>query len=60
MNRKKKIYQKLKKQMQQAKAKRQPVKKPPYISKAERAALALAEASAESNDAPLNEPTSES
>lgn len=44
MNRQKKIYQKVKKRMQQEKAKNQPVKKQPYISKAERAALALNEA----------------
>ena len=43
MNRQKKIYQKYKKKMQQAKAKNQPVKKPPYIPKAEREALELAE-----------------
>lgn len=43
MNRQKKIYQKVKKRMQQEKAKNQAGKKQPYISKAERAALALAE-----------------
>lgn len=43
MNRQKKIYQKVKKRMQQEKAKKQPVKKQPYISKAERAALAESE-----------------
>ncbi|WP_038125863.1 DUF2986 domain-containing protein [Thiomicrospira pelophila] len=41
MNRQKKIYQKYKKKMQQAKAKNQPVKKPPYVSKAQRKALEL-------------------
>lgn len=44
MNRKKKIYQKIKKKLLQAKAKKQPVKKPAYISKAERALLAESEA----------------
>ncbi len=43
MNRQKKIYQKVKKRMQQEKAKNQAGKKPAYISKAERAALALSE-----------------
>ncbi|UQB43486.1 DUF2986 domain-containing protein [Thiomicrospira microaerophila] len=41
MNRKKKIYQKIKKKLLQQKAKKQPVKKPAYISKADRARLAL-------------------
>lgn len=39
MNRKKKIYQKVKKKLLQAKAKKQPVKKSTYISKAQRALL---------------------
>lgn len=43
MNRQKKIYQKVKKRMQQEKAKNQPVKKPRYIPKAEREALENAE-----------------
>lgn len=43
MNRQKKIYQKVKKRLQQEKAKNQPVKKPRYIPKAEREALENAE-----------------
>ncbi|WFE68223.1 DUF2986 domain-containing protein [Thiomicrospira sp. R3] len=39
MNRKKKIYQKVKKKLLQAKAKKQPAKKSSYISKAQRALL---------------------
>lgn len=36
MNRKKKLYQKVKKKLMQAKAKKQPVKKDRYIAKADR------------------------
>lgn len=59
MNRKKKIYQKYKKKMQQAKAKNQPVKKPPYIPKAEREALELAEPTQQTDEL-STKPTDES
>lgn len=55
MNRQKKIYQKVKKRMQQEKAKNQPVKKPRYIPKAEREALENAEQVQEESNGTDNE-----
>ncbi|WP_158966685.1 DUF2986 domain-containing protein [Paraglaciecola sp. L3A3] len=59
MNRKKKLTQIHKKRLKAAKAKGNPKKKDPYISKAERAKLAAEAESTETSETELTPPTTD-